>query len=110
MILSSSCQLWRRLDRPGHAGDHDGLRRCYTTRRDTIDTDRGELLLEFAEGKAGSYLEGQSGAASLRTAVELNGQLADARCQIRRMLVPPCEHEADNLGIIVNLPFEVWRL
>src|SRR3954449_1816844 len=35
MMLSSSCQLWRRLDRPGYAGDHDGLRRCYTTPRDT---------------------------------------------------------------------------
>src|SRR3954454_23480999 len=25
MILSSSCHPWRRLDRPGSAGDHDGL-------------------------------------------------------------------------------------
>src|SRR3954447_10787057 len=25
MILSSSCQPWPRLDRPGPAGDHDGL-------------------------------------------------------------------------------------
>src|SRR3954468_8167042 len=43
MMLSSSCQLWRRLDRPGHAGDHDGLSRCYTTPRDTTPFTRGPL-------------------------------------------------------------------
>src|SRR3954467_14252448 len=37
MMLSSSCQLWRRLDRPRRAGDHAGLSRCYTPPRDTTD-------------------------------------------------------------------------
>jgi hypothetical protein len=58
----------------------------------------------------GRHLEGETCAAGFCTTIELNSELADARRQVSRMLVTLCQHEPHDVGVIVDLPFDICGL